>query len=188
MVEPLEPRARQFVSGSLLLAALGSLAFTGTVRAKEDWRGAARQLAEESAPLIIVCPLWQGPALLAAGAGANRVPVGTLGASGIVLISAEAGDRGPWDRAFYKRIHLAQSTVPLSEAPAPAKTRRMAVNEILMVTGTCRADEMEALSKWFRPERVDRIWQSRRADTGVVIRIERWHAASPRPLNLVVHR
>jgi mannosyltransferase len=188
LVQLLERPARQIVTGAVLVAALGSLAFTGTVRAKEDWRGAERQLAATQSPLIIACPYWQAPALLAAGAGAGRVPVATLSAKGIELVSQEAGDRGTWHRHFYRRVHLAQSAIAVSEAPAPATTRRIWVSEFTLVTGTCTAREREALSTWFRPDRVDRIWQSRAPDSGVVIRIQRWHSNEPRPLRLVVHR
>jgi len=188
LVEVLERPARQIATGALLIAAAGSLVPTGTVRVKEDWRGADRQLATTQSQLIIVCPYWQAPALLAAGAGERGVPLATLSAKGIELVSREAGDRGAWHRNFYQRVHLAQSPIAVSEAPASAMARRGAVSEIIMVTGTCSAGEKESLSRWFQPNRVEPIWTSRRADTDVVIRIDRWHADTPRPLNLVVHR
>jgi 4-amino-4-deoxy-L-arabinose transferase-like glycosyltransferase len=188
LVEYLEGPTRYIVTGALLIAAAGSLALAGTVRAKEDWRGAERQLTATKSQLVIVCPYWQAPALLAAGSGEVRVPVATLSAKGIELVSREAGDRGAWHRNFYQRVHLAQSPIPVSEAPAPATVRRGAVSEIVMVTGTCTAEEREALSRWFHPDKVEPIWTSRRADTDVVIRIERWSAASPRQLSLIVHR
>ena len=188
MVEPLEPPTRMVVSLALAIAAIGSLMIAGTVRAKEDWRGAERRLATLKPSLIFMCPYWQGPAVFAAGAATRSVPVVTIGASGAVLLSPRPGDRDAWHQAFYKRIYIAQSPVAVSDAPAPTAARRILVSEFVLVTGTCSEAEMKTLSTWFRPERVEPIWQSRRADNGVVIRISRWRSASPRSLTLIIPR
>ena len=188
LVESLGHPARKIATGVLLLASAGSLALTGTVRAKEDWRGAARQLATAELPLIVVCPLWQAPALLAARANSSGVPIATLGQHGMVLLSPSGRDRVPWDRAIYQRLFRAQFASIVGEAPPPARTRRVSVSELTMVVATCSPGEIATLSDWFRPAQVDRLWQSRRADTGTVIRVERWRSASPRTLTLVDYR
>ena len=183
---------RAFAAGA---AGAVALAFSqplliGTVRDKEDWRGAVAALGARVRPgdLVIACPSWKFPALRHAAARPLPAPV-VLPFGEMLAIEPSLGGEERWDRIFFEAV-----TAPMARdlhggprrGPYPRSTVSLARSaRIWLVASECAPDEMRGIAEWLgaRP-RWTRVWSSR-GDSGHAA-IEVTAYAPGRPLSLPV--
>ena len=83
-----------------------SLALTGTVRQKEDWRPVARMLEANvrSGDVVVLCPLWKVVALRHAIRTSVDAPLLVVGKQGTFLIEQKLGSSRLWARDYFQLL------------------------------------------------------------------------------------
>ena len=83
-----------------------SLALTGTVRPKEDWRSVAHLLAANvrSGDIVILCPSWKAMAFRHAFRAPVDAPLLIVREQGTMLIEQKLGSNRHWARAYFEAL------------------------------------------------------------------------------------
>ena len=183
----------RFVSGVFVIAYAASVLTQGTMRPREPWSLAVRQLTSEVklGDAIIVCPTWKYPALRAALLKSVPAPAYVVRRGEILRIERQLGSAPDWAETFYQAILRDQyrSNLHLSQT-WPAEQRAVpAPNRIWLIDGQCSEDDLAAINAWTGSER----WTSRSTFGGVDLqsRISVSLAGTPpvvARLALVAHR
>ena len=121
-----------------------SLALSGTVRSKSGWDGAARVLAANarSGDVVMMCPFWNAPALMAA-AHPDVMPMRLLipEEGGATEVERSLGGDARWARQFY---HSFWVWTQLGRAPS-SRTKVISVNRLWSITEACEGHERKEL-------------------------------------------
>ena len=100
----LEQRVAILASGATLALFGLSTLLTGTIREREDWRGAYAFLADAAAPgdVLVVCPAYNYPALRYHAVASIGAPVITLIGDRLVEVEELLGGNRAWDQAYFQ--------------------------------------------------------------------------------------
>ena len=188
LLAPLRPRVALAAGGAMILLALLSTAANGPMREKEDWNGAARFLARSVRPesdLIVICPNWKAPALMAATRGQNLAPFTSAGYDRMRLIEDRLGREPDWDVAYFQRMFLPLRS-PKSERPEDSAT--VYPSSFWLISSECPDVERKAVLTWAGPAQPKERWSApaRNGHAGIVI--QRWERNTASGLRLVVTR
>jgi hypothetical protein len=162
----------------------------GTVRDKEDWRGAYSALARYVRPgdLVVACPSWKYPALRHASADPLAAPV-AVPFGEMLQIERGLGSEGDWHRTFFEAV-TAPISRDLTGGPGRGAYPRSAVTltssaRIWLVASECSADELRGLSEWIGGDiRWTSVWRGPGNGDHAAIEVARY--APGRPLTLPV--
>lgn len=188
LLAPLRLRLALAAGGAMILLALLSTAANGPMREKEDWNGAARFLARSVRPesgLIVICPNWKAPALMAATRGLNLAPFTSAGYDRMRLIEDHLGQEPDWDIVYFQRMFLPLRS-PKSERLEDSVT--VSPSSFWLVSSECPDVERKAVLTWAGPAQPKERWSApaRNGHAGIVI--QRWERYTPSGLRLVVTR
>jgi hypothetical protein len=179
-----KPLARAAFAAILLFLAI-PIAMGGTVREKEDWRGAQAALANLVRPgdLIIACPSWRYPALRHA---APVLPAPVVLPHGATALLAEVrfGADPRWDRAFFDAV-TAPVARSITGGPAgpPLQRRSLSLQRgasIWLVDSECTKEERAGIDVWLRGGGGwTEVWQAAASADHAGIAIRRRMLAAP---------
>ena len=190
LLQPLPARVRGSCGAAILAAALAATLLSGPVRRKEPWGAARRVLAraDMASDLIVACPMWKAPALMAATRGLNSAPLATRLGGRLVLIEGALGAEPRWERLFYSRAYRAVLARPMGVEPPAETASAVPVRSLVLVSSECEAEERAALGAQAAPFTVTRRWTGAASPGHAGITIERWVLDQPRTLALSVAR
>lgn len=178
------PRRRAVFAAMWLGTALAATLLGGTTRPREDWGGAARIMVRaSSADLVVACPYWKAPALMAASRGEGKAPLAMWVGGRMRLVEPRMGAEPRWDQLFYDRVFVPQHAKVLGIAAPVARPVTLAPRAIWLVTSECSADERAAIAAWATAAPFALLWQSPALGDRAAVRVER--AVAMRPLALV---
>ena len=189
-LQPLGARARLACGTAVIAAALAATLITGPVRRKEPW-GAARAVlarADMASDLILACPLWKAPALMAATRGLAVAPLATRLGGRLVLIEPRMGTEPRWERLFYERAYRAVLARPMGVEPPVETATAVSVRSLTLVSSECEAEERAALAEQVGPFTIAQRWTGAAPPGHAGITIERWVLDRPRSIALSVAR
>jgi|GEM_PF-3996875 len=159
-------RSSAALAAGAVALALAPPLLAGTVRDKEDWRGAFAALAARVQPgdLIVACPSWKYPALR--HAAERTVPAAVVVPFGeALLIERALGADRAWDRTFFDAV-TGPVARDLNGGPHRGPYPRSAVSlapsaRVWLVASECSEEEAPGLSQWLggRP-RWTAVWRS----------------------------
>lgn len=159
------PRLRNAAAAAVAALALSQPLLAGTVRPKEDWRGAYAALAARVQPgdLVVACPAWKYPALRHAAAHPLPAPLAVT-FSEPLLLEGRFGGRADWDRAFFEAV-TAPSTRYLiyGRRFGPYPTARLPLRDgarVWLVASECSAEEMRSVRIWSTGSAARVVWRS----------------------------
>jgi hypothetical protein len=188
LLATLAPRARHLVGGGVLAALLAATLIGGTMREKEQWRAALAALAgaDPRRDLIVACPFWKAPALMAASRGTRSAPLATPAGASMRLVERHLGATPQWDRLFYERIFRPHNAAAMGMTLAPGARVAVPMARLFVVTSECSREERAAIAGWTGAATLEGRWSSpkRRGHAGIAI--ERWRLARPRRVELAV--
>ena len=190
LIAPLGGRVRLLGGGAILAAMLGATLIGGPVRPKEEWKAARAVLrsADPERDLIVACPFWKVPALMAATRGMRSAPLVTPFLDHMRLIERRMGAEPRWERLFYERVFLTLNARPLGITP-PAETETVVpVRSLFLVTSECSAEERQAIAGWADGFVVEQRWIAEPRPGHAGIAVERWALDRPRFVRLTVAR
>ncbi len=188
LLAPHRLRLALAAGGAMILFALLSTATNGPMRDKEDWNGSARFLAQSVRPesdLIVICPNWKAPALMAATRGLNLAPFTSAGYDRMRLIEKRLGQEPDWDVAYFQRMFL-----PL-RSPKPEQLEDSATvypSSFWLVSSECPDVERKAVLAWAGPARPKERWSAPARNGHAGIMIQRWERNTASGLRLAVTR
>ena len=112
----LEQRAAIVASGAVLALFGLSTLLTGTIRDREDWRGAYAFLAGVVAPgdVIALCPAFNYPALRYHATALLGAPVITLVDGRLVEVEQALGGNRAWDQTYFEALIAPHMTARLA--------------------------------------------------------------------------
>lgn len=190
LLAPLGGRARPVAGVAILGAALAATLVGGVVRPKEQWRGARAVLAraDPARDLIVACPFWKAPALMAATRGLASAPLATPVDGRLLLVERQLGREPQWDRLTYARVYAAVLAPALGVEP-PAEVRTMVpMTSLFVVTSECGEVERAAIANWAGRFTLVQRWTSEGRPEHAGITIERWTLDGPRTAAIRVAR
>lgn len=180
-LELLEGR-RHFAAAAAGAAALvlAPPLLAGTVRDKEEWRGAVAFLEREVRPgdLVIACPAWKYPALRHAIGSEVPAPVVVPFSGDFMLLERSLGSEADWDRTFFEAI-TAPVARSLNGGPERQPYSRGEIDvapsaSIWLVASECSEAEARSLGQWIGGEaRWTRLWSAPAAGDHAAIAIAR---------------
>ncbi len=190
LVMGLPQRARLAVGGIMIGLMLMATVAGGLTRPKEQWRRVKAVLggADRNQDLVLACPLWKVPALMAATRGIDGAPLVSPDGGRLILIERHIGAEEQWDRLFYRRAYAAFLAPALKTAPPAAGTTVVPARALFVVTSECGPVETKAIGDWAGEHRVEQRWTSAAQDDHAGIVIERWRLARPRAVTVGVVR
>jgi hypothetical protein len=159
-------RARAFLASGAVALLLAPSLLAGTVREKEEWRGAFAALAQRVRPgdLIVACPSWKYPALRHAAGRTLPAPV-TVPFGEALLIEPALGSDPAWDRTFFDSVTgpvardlnggPERGPYPRSNVSLPPSAR------VWLVASECSEDEARSVAQWLGgAPRWTTVWRS----------------------------
>jgi mannosyltransferase len=180
-----ERKAAMAAMAVVLLYGVSAL-ISGSVREKEDWRGAYHYLAGSASPVdvIAICPLYNYPALrYHADAPVGSAVVAVAGNGSLVEIEHGLGTNPGWDKTYFDLVQAPR----FSRQPGAMQGIRSTVNvwpgqSIWRIEGHCNpgfSADLDAALKGISPD-PDAAWIQKRRDPhtfGVVVR--RYRVVAP---------
>jgi hypothetical protein len=117
----LEQRAAILASCAVLALFGLSTLLTGTIREREDWRGAYAFLAGVAAPgdVIALCPAFNYPALRYHATALVGAPVITLVDGRLVEVEQSLGGNRAWDQTYFQALIAPYVTARLAGTSMP---------------------------------------------------------------------
>lgn len=191
LIDPLKFRNRVAAGVAVAGLALAATLIGGTMRAKEDWEGAATALKStqgRGADLVIACPYWKAPALMAATRGGGSTALAAQIAGQMRLIETRLGREKRWDRLYFDRVYWPNHAAQLGIAVPPDRTAGMAVSSVGLVMSECSSQERAAIMAWMGPARLEDRWSAPAVEDHAGIVVERWTFDAPRTLHFAVTR
>jgi hypothetical protein len=176
------------IGSAVLVAALVTTLVAGPVREKEPWRGAGEALAaaDPKLDLILACPYWQVPALMAATRGRSGAPLATPEAKFPRLVEERLGEAQGWERLLYRRAYESVYAPALGIAPAVMRRNVRNVRDLIVLTSECNESDIAAMRRWAGPHRTELLWSGAATQEHAGIRVERWQRGAVTPLELRV--
>ena len=160
------PRYRALAAALITALALSQPLLAGTVREKEDWRGAFAALAAHTRPgdLVVTCPAWKYPALRHAVAHPLPAPL-VVSFADPLLLEARLGIGTDWDRTFYDAVTAPSGRALMYRRPfgpyPPARLRLAKAGRVWLVASECSPEEKWNVGAWFgRTGPWTRVWRS----------------------------
>jgi hypothetical protein len=155
-------------------------------RRKEHWPMARAALghADAKLDLIIVCPMWKAPPLMAATRDMRAAPLATPSNGGLQLIEQSLGADPAWDQLYFRRVFRPVQASALGLATPAMRQLAVPVRDLYVVTSECVDKEEAAIARWAGPHRVVHRWTSPPIAAQSGIMIERWTLARPRRVTL----
>lgn len=190
IVMSLPVRARMAVGVIVVGAMLAATVAGGLVRPKEEWRRARGVLAtaDRGRDLVIACPFWKVPSLMAVTRRIDGAPMATPNMGRLQLIERHIGAEPRWEKLFYQRAY-AGILAPALKLERPREGMiAVPARAVYVVTSECGPEESKAIRDWAGTYRVERRWTSPAAADHAAIMIERWVLARPRTVKLSVVR
>ncbi|MDQ3143455.1 MAG: glycosyltransferase family 39 protein [Pseudomonadota bacterium] len=182
LIDPLQPRARLFAGMTVVGLALAATLVGGTVRSKEDWAGVSSILKEaEPEALVLVCPHWKGPALMAASRGLGAAPLAMWVTGRMKLVEQRLGAARRWDRLYFDRVFN-------QSGPTNEQIVRLRPREFWLVASECSPADRAAIASWAGPVSLRQRWQLRGGRGHAPITVEQWLANPARERTLVMAR
>lgn len=177
-------RSASIVFGTAAVGvSLASILIVGTVRPKEQW--AAVGVVTKDAPIVINCPNWKTPSLLAQAKGAGWI----ITSSGDkALVVRQPNDKASWDRLFFDRIQRYGHYPMRRDRPLELVRRPITTKHLLFVASECSAIERRAFAKWAGLQESSLLWSSPRIEHAAEIRVEEWRLSGAAPLDLWIVR
>lgn len=178
-------RARLLASIVVLAAFLFTIFLDGTMREKEDWRGANAALAGRVRPgdLIVVCPGWKYPALRHAAARPLAAPAMIPLEPEPIVEEQAFGSDPQWERTYFQSVTepVMRSWIGGSAQPHPRGHLNLASGASLWLVGSeCSPEEMANLGRRFAMTGGwIRIWESPATPDHAGIGIGRYVLATP---------
>ncbi len=190
VILPAAGAARFAIVLAVLSAALTATLVGGTVRSKEAWRATRPILAraDPARELIITCPNWKAPALMAATRGLRSAPLVTVAAGRMRLIERQLGGELAWDRAYHANIFVPDRAPALGIATPAARAMVVESEALLLVLSECSPEERAAIAGWANGFSIRQRWTSGAGENHAAIVIERWRLDEPHMLTLYTNR
>jgi mannosyltransferase len=190
LVMSLPARARLAVGGIAVALTLLATVAGGLVRSKEQWAATRAVLAtaDRKQDLILACPMWKVPALMAATRGIDGAPMATPNSGRVQLIERHVGAEARWDRLYYRRAYTGFIAPALRVAAPVSESVTVPVRTLFVVTSECGPAERKAIGDWAGAHRVERRWTSPARGDRAGIMVERWRLAVPRAVEVHVVR
>jgi mannosyltransferase len=148
------PRHRAATAALVTALALSQPLLAGTVREKEDWRGAFAALAArtKAGDLIVTCPAWKYPALRHAIAHPLPAPV-VVNFADPLLLEGRLGMGTHWDRTFFAAVTAPSGRALMYRRPfgiyPPARLRLAKASRVWLVASECSPEEKWNVAAWF---------------------------------------
>lgn len=113
-----------------------SILLSGTIREREDWRGAYAFLSGVVAPgdLIALCPVYNYPALRYPATASIGAPVITMVDGRLAEIEQSLGADRRWDQTYFRAVTVPQMTARLAHK-SPSTDQDAAVKAIALAAG-----------------------------------------------------
>lgn len=166
LIALLDAAGERWLAPMIVAGSLMSLAAGGTVRAKPDWGGVAKELGLQVKPgdAILMCATWEYPALRNALPARLPAPVLVVNGKGhLVEFKDRAGQENHWARVYFDAIQEDQFAKILGRpvrTPPPASLR--GYRHMWWVQSSCTEEEIMALSAnadWSAQWRLFRSWK-----------------------------
>lgn len=172
-----------------------ALLLQGTIRERENWRGAAAYLAGAAAPgdVIAICPVYNYPALrYHATTPAGAAVVTTMGGT-LARIEGGLGSNPDWDKLYFQKLirpqtmaHIHGGGVAASDLGGPGKLELRAGQSIWRVDGRCTEElgaDMDRALSGASPD-PDLAWLQKGTPRMGAISVRRYRIAAPITLDL----
>ncbi|HEX8443768.1 MAG TPA: glycosyltransferase family 39 protein [Allosphingosinicella sp.] len=171
-----------------VLSLLGATVVQGTMRQRENWRGAARFLEQNvrSGDLILLCA-WQYPSLRHATNRPLPAPLLHVTRGQPAMLEERLGGRRDWDAIFF-RYNVVPNTRRIIAPPVGEATLRPGASTSLwLVESECPDESRRSIAEWLgRPAPWQKVWLSSRPAVGSEIGIFRHVLQSPAALTVFV--
>ena len=171
------------IAAGVVGLSLSSTLVIGTTRHKEQWAEAGA--LTRNAPLVLTCPTWKTPSLMAATSGVDWV-VTSLGDHALVV--RQTGDTASWDRLYFDRVQRLGHYPMRRDRPVQLVPRPIAATSLLFVASDCSKIERDAFARWAGLERSTILWSSPRTEDAADIRVEQWYLNGAAPLDAWIVR
>jgi 4-amino-4-deoxy-L-arabinose transferase-like glycosyltransferase len=175
--------------GSLAVVALFvSTLVGGTMRPRENWRGAQSALAQHVRPgdLILFCG-WQYPSLRHATQRPVPAPVVHMKADLLEVVEDRLGGRSDWDHLYY-RYNVQTETWGAPPLPLrPVRAELKAGARLWYVKSECRGGD-SSLASWVEPSKWRTLWASPTTPARAGIEVSRYVLERPLALPLSAPR
>ncbi|MDQ3078040.1 MAG: glycosyltransferase family 39 protein [Pseudomonadota bacterium] len=182
IIDPLRPRPRLFAGLIIAAVVLTATLVGGTVRSKEGWAG-VRSILKEAEPeaLIVVCPHWKGPALMAATREIGAGPLAMWVTGRMKLVEQRLGKERRWDRLYFDRVFI-------QSKPSNEQIVQLRPGEIWLVASECSPAELAAIASWMGPMGVQQRWHLPADGGHAAITVARSEGGPLRERTLVIAR
>lgn len=132
----LERRTAMAAGGVAIALFALSILLSGTIRAREDWRGAYAFLAGAAAAgdIIALCPEYNYPALRYHAAASIGVPVIAMVDGRLAEIEQSLGGDRKWDQTYFRAVIVPQMSARLA-GTSPSLDQRGADKQIALAPG-----------------------------------------------------
>jgi hypothetical protein len=157
------PGNRMRDGGAVLsVAAIAStLLFHGTMRPREDWRGAYAALSRNvrGGDVVLLCA-WQFPSLRHSAVRSLAAPLVFVASATPLMFERRLGERPDWDRIFF-RYDILPVTRHSERGPLiETKVYVAARGRLWLVESDCPGESREAINGQFGGLGWERVWAS----------------------------
>lgn len=191
----LDKRRSAWAAIAVVAVYSAALLLQGTIRERENWRGAAEYLASAAAPgdVIAICPAYNYPALrYHATTPAGAAVVATMG-SALARIEGGLGSNPDWDKVYFQKLiypqtmaHIQGGDVSVSDLGGPGKLELQPGQSIWRVDGRCTEElgaDMDRALSGASPD-PDVAWVQKGTPRVGAISVRRYRVAAPITLDL----
>ena len=190
LMAPLGTRSRAIGGTAIIGVLLAATLLGGTARPKEEWRAVRPILAraDPARDLIIVCPYWKAPALMAATRDLRSAPLATGFDDHMRLLERHMGVEPRWEHLFYSRLFFTSNAGRLGIAPPADKRTIVPVHSLYLVMSDCSAVERTVIANWAKRFTISERWIAEGRPEHAATVIERWTLERPRSVELRLAR
>jgi 4-amino-4-deoxy-L-arabinose transferase-like glycosyltransferase len=191
----LDKRRAAWATIAVVVVYGAAILLQGTIRERENWRGAAEYLASAAAAgdVIAICPVYNYPALryhatTPAGAAVVTTMDGTL-----ARIEDGLGSNPDWDEVYFQKLiypqtmaHIHGGDVSVSDLGVPGKLELQAGQSIWRVDGRCTEElgaDMDRVLSAASPD-PDVAWLQKSTSRVGAVSVRRYRVAAPITLDL----
>jgi uncharacterized membrane protein len=191
----LDKRRATWAGIAVVVVYSAAILLQGTIRERENWRGAAEYLANSAAPgdVIAICPAYNYPALrYHATRPTGAAVVATMGDT-LARIEGGLGSNPDWDKVYFQKLiypqtmaHIHGGDESVSDLGVPGKLELQAGQSIWRVDGRCTAElgaDMDRVLRATSPE-PDVAWLQKSTSRVGAISVRRYRVAVPITLDL----
>jgi hypothetical protein len=177
LLVPLRPRLRLILGVIILAGALTATLSRQAVLQKEDWNGAARFLAHTSpsrGEIIVACPNWKAPALMAAMAGTGAAPIATGFGGQMRLLEGSSSHRSDWATNYFRNLYVLQHHRAMGLGRPVEHRATRPVSIVWLVESECTDAERAELLAWAGSVQKVARWSAPATKNHAGIVIEGW--------------